>query len=438
MIIDLPQEQGIARRTRMYIGDEVYGVKLYDEFFHVSRWSEAYENEKSIGYVYAPSQLATAVHLAFRDIVMERARIRFSDESWRYAKVSPYDLARFSVDVRKARSNTPLFNVPPNIIQRKKYLRTSAKGSELIGPFQGIIENLAERFHKYESQTGDLVSQHLISEWLLQFAPEDISLAIQLLQHVRFWDRQAIVSALSSSINLLPSRTRRSQWLALGGPTTSSHHIQYFLLDVQKNLDTHSMEVLESAENVEANVPLVLYEDNIGSGKQPLTVLQQWFGVPDRQWLVPERHVSALSSRARRSFRSCEVIFLFLTGWRSGLDLLLRQAPKLLRHKRATGHVIAPTDLSVFDPAALIFESRQRADAARIAFEAAGIKAIDDKRRRWGPTKSADRILGYGNRGGVTVFYYNVPTTTVTALWKGCKDTWAPLFPRREASGMRR
>jgi hypothetical protein len=75
VVIDLPDVQGIAQRTRLFVGDEQYGVRLYNELFRVSRWSEAYEKEKSVGYVYTPKEFAVAVHLSFRDTMAERAGI---------------------------------------------------------------------------------------------------------------------------------------------------------------------------------------------------------------------------------------------------------------------------------------------------------------------------------------------------------------------------
>jgi HD superfamily phosphohydrolase len=45
MVIDLPDVQGIAEKTRFYVGDEDYGVELYNRRFRVERWAEAYENQ---------------------------------------------------------------------------------------------------------------------------------------------------------------------------------------------------------------------------------------------------------------------------------------------------------------------------------------------------------------------------------------------------------
>ncbi|HEX7499090.1 MAG TPA: hypothetical protein VF524_02185, partial [Polyangia bacterium] len=43
------------------------------------------------------------------------------------------------------------------------------------------------------------------------------------------------------------------------------------------------------------------------------------------------------------------------------------------------------------------------------------------------------RLLGYGNGAHLLVFFYNVPTVTLTALWapEEASVLWKPLFRRR-------
>jgi hypothetical protein len=100
------------------------------------------------------------------------------------------------------------------------------------------------------------------------------------------------------------------------------------------------------------------------------------------------------------------------------------------------GIIIDPADLSCFRPAARVFNEPAEADRAKSAFDEAGRVAIHDMagKRNWPPEKTDDRILGYGNAGGLTVFHYNVPTTTITALWSTSRSkeaNWTALFPRR-------
>jgi deoxynucleoside triphosphate triphosphohydrolase SAMHD1 len=52
VLIDLPDVQDIAEKTEFFVGDDKIGVTLYRDQYQVGSWSEAYEDEKTIGYVY--------------------------------------------------------------------------------------------------------------------------------------------------------------------------------------------------------------------------------------------------------------------------------------------------------------------------------------------------------------------------------------------------
>jgi len=54
IVIDLPDVQGIAEKTKFFVGDEDTGVEFYNQMFRVEKWSEAYESQKLIGYVFCP------------------------------------------------------------------------------------------------------------------------------------------------------------------------------------------------------------------------------------------------------------------------------------------------------------------------------------------------------------------------------------------------
>lgn len=145
--------------------------------------------------------------------------------------------------------------------------------------------------------------------------------------------------------------------------------------------------------------------------------------------------MSALSKEELSVFKKSRIAFLFATGRRRGLDALIAEAKKLFDNQCISGHIVIPQDLSCFQPAAGIFDSKADVDQAKQIFLNAGRRALADRRSSWSQETLESRLLGYGNAGGINVFYYNVPTTTVTALWKRCNEpnyNWMALFPRRK------
>lgn len=298
-----------------------------------------------------------------------------------------------------------------------------------------MVQELAERFKTFQSGDSVLISASGIEEWLVQFYASEIPVAVTALTHVRFWNRAAIVDALAAGIQQTHAQERRVQVLPLGGPTASGQHLAYYFDDVRRILPGVDIVVLEGAASIEAAVPLLLYEDNVGRGGQPSTVLQQWVGLPECEWTVREKHVDALSSSQLAALRSCPIGLLFITGSRKGLGEVERTISQLLSPPRFSSWIVSPTDLSCFQPASRVFGTHEDAMLAKAAFERAGRLALGHQATRWTPERIRDSLLGYGNCGQLTVFDYNTPVTTLTALWSRCTlpdSPWTPLFPRRK------
>jgi hypothetical protein len=189
-----------------------------------------------------------------------------------------------------------------------------------------------------------------------------------------------------------------------------------------------------SLDQLREGSPIVFYEDNIESAGQAKTVLQQWIGEPQGKWFVEEKHAEPAPPETIELLRNVPVKFLFVTGQRRGLSDLVEFAKVTLANDKISGHVIYPQDGSCFRPASGVFDSPVSAAKACDVFRRVGRLAVADKRAEWGNEKTDNRILGYGNSGGMTVFYYNVPASTLTALWRSCSSAeagWMALFPRR-------
>ena len=159
----------------------------------------------------------------------------------------------------------------------------------------------------------------------------------------------------------------------------------------------------------------------------------QWFGVDSSHWFVTEHHVEPLEAAVVEKIKRCNVSICFVTGRRQGLKRVLGTAKACFR-RQACGLVVAPTDLSCFDAASRVHGTQEDAERASAIFARVGKVALQDRLAEKTAAWVEQNALGYGNAGGLTVFHYNTPTTTLTALWKDCDAAgtrWAALFPRR-------
>lgn len=435
LLIDLPDVQGIVAKTRFFVSDDQLGVRKYGEGHEARRWTEAYEFQNTLGYVYYPRPFAKAVYFAFRDIAFEQAGVTFRDESWSLAKQGAKDLAEFSDLLIKASTLHVSRFVPPEAeIQMTRLRNTDRSKRELLEKFEGDLARMEHRFRTYKSSNNRVASRVEILEWLLQFQHEDIPIAIQTLQAVNFWDRAALADALRYAFEEVASQVcgPKLQVFGIGGATTSAQHLTYLCDDIRQRVGFELI-VLNSIDELTAGVPLALYDDNVGSGGQSKTVLMQWFDVERSRLPVTEKHVQPLDLQTIETLRSCDLSVCYVTGKSKGLQQVVETVSEL-SGKNCRGLIVAPTDLSCFSAAARVYGTHDEAQRAQALFFRVGVQALEDRRADKSVEWITGNSLGYGNSGGLTAFYYNTPTTTLTALWKDNSTVatrWRALFPRR-------
>jgi hypothetical protein len=433
IVIDLPPVQGIAEKTKFLVGDEQFGVLPFIKRFRVEKWAEAYETEHTIGYVYTLPEFAMAVHFAVRDLVWAEDQLSFDDASWTRTKLKSEELREFSRTISAKDGSHIPFSEPQFILERREFAERNELKLGIIGQYADVLRELAERCKTFESHDSVRISVESVRSWLLQFAAEEIPLAVRMLSAVRFWGRSALSDALAFAVG--GRYPGGFQALGLGAQTSSGPHLAYLWDDIRAKVGS-GFRVIGSASEIQSNLPMVIYDDNVGSGGQASTVFSQWFGITNSDSDIEEEHVAPLAQQDIEKLRSIPILLVFATGFRGGLAKISERLTELTGNADIHGLIIDPGDLSCFRPAARVFSEPGDAGRAERAFANAGRIAIHDKalEKHWPSEKIDDRILGYGNAGGLTVFHYNVPTTTVTALWstshsEGAK--WTALFPRR-------
>ena len=432
IVMDLPPVQGIAEKTKFLVGDEQFGVLPFIKRFRVDKWAEAYETEHTIGYVYTVPEFAVAVYFAVRDLVWSEDELSFDDASWMRTKLKSEELREFSSTISAKDASHIPFAEPPFILARREFVDRNERKLGIIGQYAGVLEELVERCKTFEGHDGVRISVVSVRAWLLQFAAEEIPSAVRMLTAIRFWGRSALSDAFAFAV--VGRYPEGFQALGLGSQTSSAHHLAYLWDDIRGRVGS-GFRVIASASEIQSDLPMVIYDDNVGSGGQAGTVFSQWFGITNSED-IDEKHVAQLTPGDIEKLKNIPIFLVFATGFRTGLTKISQRLTELTGNKDIRGLIIDPGDLSCFRPAARVFSEPCEAKRAEEAFANAGRIAIGDRalEKRWSQEKIDDRILGYGTSGGLTVFYYNVPTTTVTALWSTSRSEgakWTALFPRR-------
>lgn len=433
IVIDLPPVQGIAEKTKFFVGDEKFGVQQFINRFRVERWAEAYETQHTTAYVYTLPEFAIAVYLAVRDLIWFEAGLSFDDASWTRTKLSSSDIFQFSKMVLAAGDSEHVpFSEPTFVVERREFAQRNEQKLSIIDEHAEVLAELTERCKTFESYDGVKVTAETIRSWLLQFEVEEISAAIRVITGLKYWGRAALSDALTFAV---ADRFKEGfQAVALGAPTASAAHLSYLWEDARERI-TGDVKVVSSAAEILGDLPLVIYDDNVGSGGQASTIFSQWFGI-SMAGDLDEKHVGPLAGDVLKRLSDVPIFLVFATGFRGGLEKIKERLSELTQNSNVSGMIIDPADLSCFRPASRVFDNPTERERAKAAFARVGRVSLHDtiSKRNWSSDKIESRLLGYGNAGGLTIFHYNVPTTTVTAIWSSSRSagaTWNALFPRR-------
>jgi hypothetical protein len=215
----------------------------------------------------------------------------------------------------------------------------------------------------------------------------------------------------------------------------------YLMSDVERSLQRR-VKSFEIALEAETGGHLVLWDDFCGAAGHSLTTLCQWLGLTHEKTLS-EDLAEPLNTQRLENLKRRRITITFALGRRSGVELLRSYLDELgLTNVQVLDpHELVAESSPVFTDASVIRDEAAR-DDLRVFLQTAARKALLPRLSRldrpWSPDKLADRVLGYGNGCNLLVFYYNVPTVTLTALWVGANGDggWRPLFPRREKADL--
>jgi hypothetical protein len=216
----------------------------------------------------------------------------------------------------------------------------------------------------------------------------------------------------------------------VGGKLDSSAHFAYFLNDTRE--DIGNMPVIERLEEWLAdsseNESIIFFDDGAYSGKQIVSVFQEYIGIPKEQRATNESHVFELATEELKSkLLSSHIILFFICFNKANLDYIIGELRKI---------GFANIDVRFgYEMDSAVFE--QQPQIVKDALKTIGKALVASKKRgnpNWDEKRIEDAALGYNNSRQMVFLKSSVPTYTITPFWfDGCTDKgieWIPLFTR--------
>lgn len=300
---------------------------------------------------------------------------------------------------------------------------------DFIESDQILIQNLVDRFRLYRYP----VTLEKMVSFLRQFSSgANIRLALNVLKHIRFFTLGNLQSMLEHAFEEIGDHQQCKLFCPLGdfGGSTSlmSYLTSHWNLENSRFLPSIGDALLQS----NPTDPICLFDDGIYSGTQVVNILADLLGIREvkshhTQYCQPLEDPDAF---LKRPIRLC-----FAIACDKGIRNLEKHLEEfgfkdiVVSFSRMEIESVKPFERSMSE----IWDTDEDRVKAKDLFSRIGRELLSDiaVAKGWPSGRDAVSSLGFGNDQRLIVYQYNVPKSTITALWKAGEfkgERWEPLF----------
>jgi len=393
------------------------------------------------GYVHGPSECLIAVFFGAAKVLGERYNYTASEASYSKTKIEPAELHRALHVLREAnffQGYDPLAELDRDLESEERSQRAKLVERFLLVAASRILR-LAENLGRYQSPDGASVTLASIADFLRQFETvERVRVALRLIEHLDFKDRRFFVGALRECLSQIDDGDG-TYVCPLGSSGDSSAMLSYLMGDLEpaRQRQVTALEIALDRPDLQR---IVLWDDFCGRGGHTITALAQWLDDEKKvsDSVLNEKLVYPLDEKRRAKLRETPISFAFAVATEDGLSQVKNAASTLgLAHASVLeSSKILPTRDTLAEDKRIFSSVEEQEDfyefmnARARAFHKPKTERPKDP---WPEKRVEERLRGYGNTAARVVFFYNVPTMTLSILWDGVegKQGWKPLLRRR-------
>lgn len=410
------------------------------EVFQSETWMGSKDSRHKDYYLVTDSQNREIAYLALQKVLYEDYRVVLTERAAIYSKVS-------NKEIRKRQ----------NYLWRKNYYnKTMELISEiLLEKHQADIIELAKRFQTYEGKDGTTIDKKKIKAYLKQYMLCEFSDykeaqllldgMVKMLRKALFINRRVFDDVIRKLLAEIREETKSLYICPLGGVKDSAKHMTYYFNDLKN--EVNPMRIKSSLQEVlkekQANKVVVFFDDGAYSGKQVVSIFQEYMGIYAAQRETQEHHVDVLTIEEQEILKKQKVILVYICFNRQNEGYILDELQKLGIENVEIKFGFDMTEKIFSDASEVFVDIRQKQVVQKYLGEIGGeilTIAKSDKagklKENWPEERVDNSKLGYNDAQQLVILKSNVPTYTVTPIWldggryKG-KD-WMPLFDRTD------
>jgi hypothetical protein len=308
-----------------------------------------------------------------------------------------------------------------------------SRAKDLIIQNIPLLQELTKKLSAYQVVKIDL--QRIIY-FISQFEThERIEVVIKLIQNIDFIDSNRMTFLLKKAFEKIPPDLKRKPLISsLGSIQDSSAVVCYQLLKQLFDSEETTLNLIGDVNSIgkslknESPSSIIFFDDNITSGTQ----LSEFF-----EELIDGK---VKAEMVKTPLTSSEYELLKKTPIRVCYAIQLTEESNNIVHSLKAKYNL---DLEIHSGKVdfnnyLDFQSNTMKSEGEAEFAREFIREISEplyEDKNWSDETVYDRLLGYGNLGKLTIFYYNVPKSLIPVFWKsgnyGGKH-WIPLFPETQ------
>lgn len=308
-----------------------------------------------------------------------------------------------------------------------------AKAKNLIIENISLFKDLSEKFKYYQVEK---IDQTRIIYFISQFDTyERIKIVIELLKNIDFIDSSRMTFLLKLAYEKIPKELLEKPLISsLGSIQDSSAVVCYQLLkqlfDKEEDTLNQIAEVNSIGKHILIDDPtaIIFFDDNITSGTQLYEFFTELIVGKENAELVKTPLTSTEYEKLKKiPIRICYAVQLT----EECFDIVnnIRNEYKL-----DIGIYCGKVDFNNYlNYQSNTMQSEEDAKFARNFIREIVEPLFEDK--KWSENTIYHRLLGYGNLGKLTIFYYNVPKSLIPIFWKYGyynNQPWIPLFPETQ------
>ena len=316
---------------------------------------------------------------------------------------------------------------------------TKTLGFDLSDPnLEPLLKENISLFREIERtcktfQTAEISVERIIC--FLQFEDvRQVKVIIKLLGKIEFLNSSRINHLIRNSyLEINETYKKNALLLPLGTGQDSSSVVGYTFF---KELNSNENESLNNIGELGAlgrellsnsYTSIVFIDDNITSGTQ----LYEFFTELIQGAKEPEMVKSKLTDLQYEKLKTIPIFVCYAIQLTRECEKKVQQ----IREEFSLNLTVCSPKVdfnNYLDFSSSTMESMDEAKFAQGFIGKISKRLYEDK--DWDEKKLYHRLLGYGNLGKLTVFYYNVPKSLIPVFWKYGQykfKKWIPLFPER-------